>query len=105
MERRGSGIDGLCVGWATADSVLRWHYVKANRIKSAEKLSIRFIWMAAKEIDEFNRAPSTFIEVAGTSLKAALDVSRKLGAVKKEVLLARRRPHLHRGVWGRGMSV
>lgn len=80
------GSTGSCVGWATADSVLRWHYVKANRIKSAEKLSIRFIWMAAKEIDEFNRAPSTFIEVAGTSLKAALDVSRKLGAVKEEVL-------------------
>ncbi len=80
------GATGSCVGWATADSVLRWHYVKAGRLKNAEKLSIRFVWMAAKESDEFTRAPSTFIEVAGTSLKAALDVARKLGAVKEEVL-------------------
>lgn len=80
------GTTGSCVGWATADSVLRWHYVKAGKLKPAEKLSMRYVWMAAKESDEFNRTPSAFIETAGTSLKAALDVARKLGVVKDEVL-------------------
>lgn len=37
--------------------------------------------MASKELDEFTSAPTTFIEPEGTSLKAALDVSRKYGAV------------------------
>jgi len=37
--------------------------------------------MASKETDEFNSRPQTFIEEAGTSLKAALDVVRKYGVV------------------------
>jgi C1A family cysteine protease len=73
---------GSCVGWATADSVLRWHFVTAGRIAEGEKLSVRFVWMAAKETDEFNHRPTTFIEPEGTSLKAALDVARKYGAVR-----------------------
>ncbi len=77
---------GSCVGWATADSVLRWHLVKANRIRQDETLSPRFIWMAAKETDTFVAAPTTFIELEGTSLKAALDVARKFGAVLDSVL-------------------
>src|SRR5687767_2457480 len=32
---------GSCVGWATADSVLRWHLVKAKRIKQDDVLSVR----------------------------------------------------------------
>lgn len=80
------GLTGSCVGWATADSVLRWHFVKAGRIDETQRLSIRFSWIAAKETDEFNRRPTTFIEEAGTSLKAALDVARKLGAVQDDVL-------------------
>ncbi len=80
------GATGSCVGWATADSVLRWHLVKTGRLNTTEKLSTRFVWMAAKESDEYNRTPSTFIESAGTSLKAALDVARKLGVVKDGVL-------------------
>lgn len=44
------GGTGSCVGWATADSVLRWHFVKARRIGRIELLSPRFIWMAAKEL-------------------------------------------------------
>jgi C1A family cysteine protease len=80
------GTTGSCVGWATADSLLRWHYVKAGRIKNTETLSKRFIWMASKETDEFNSSPTTFIENAGTSLKAALDVARKFGEVKENVL-------------------
>jgi C1A family cysteine protease len=80
------GSTGSCVGWATADALLRWHYVKTGRIKQTETLSKRFIWMASKETDEFDTSPTTFIENAGTSLKAALDVARKFGAVKEGVL-------------------
>jgi C1A family cysteine protease len=80
------GSSGSCVGWATADSVLRWHFVKARRLQENEKLAPRFTWMASKETDQFNSAPTTFIEAAGTSIKTALDVSRKYGAVREKVL-------------------
>jgi C1A family cysteine protease len=80
------GSTGSCVGWATADALLRWHFVTSGRIKNTEVLSKRFIWMASKETDEFDSAPTTFIENAGTSLKSALDVARKFGAVKESVL-------------------
>lgn len=80
------GATGSCVGWATADSLLRWHFVKKGIINPTELLSVRFIWMASKETDEFNSKPSTFIEIAGTSLKAALDISRKYGCVTDSIL-------------------
>ena len=80
------GSTGSCVGWATADSVLRWHFVSAGLLMKTERISPRFQWMAAKEIDEFTRQPTTFIESDGTSLKAALDVARKYGAVRDSVL-------------------
>ena len=48
---------GSCVGWATAEGVLRYHFVKANRITQTENLSPRFVWMAAKETDEYNDRP------------------------------------------------
>ena len=73
------GATGACVGWATADSVLRWHFVTANRLSKAQPLSMRYVWMAAKETDNFVTRPTTFIETDGTSLKAALDVARKFG--------------------------
>ncbi len=76
------GDTGSCVGQATADGLLRWHFVQAKMLKQAEKLSVRFIWMSAKETDEFKNRPSTFIESEGTSLKAALDIARKFGCVK-----------------------
>ena len=69
------GTTGSCVGWATANSVLRWHFAKAGRLTIKQLLSPRFIWMAAKETDEFNTRPTTFIETDGTSLKAALDIA------------------------------
>jgi hypothetical protein len=77
---------GSCVGWATADGVLRWHFVNAGRIGKPELLSPRFIWMSAKETDAFITEPTTFIESEGTSLKAALDVARKFGEVRDAVL-------------------
>ncbi len=77
---------GSCVGWATADAVLRWHFVKANRFPPDQRLSPRFIWMAAKETDQYVSQPTTFIELEGTSLKAALDIARKFGEVADSVL-------------------
>src|SRR5262249_13954229 len=70
-----------CVGWATADSCLRWHYVITGRIPGDAALSVRFQWMAAKETDSLTTRPTTFIEPEGTPLKATLDLARKYGAV------------------------
>jgi hypothetical protein len=80
------GSTGSCVGWATGDSVLRWHFVKAGRMPKDHKLSPRFLWMASKETDPSMSQPTTFIESAGTTLKSALDVARKFGAVRDNVL-------------------
>lgn len=80
------GTTGSCVGWATADSVLRWHFVKAGRLGQTTMLSPRFIWMASKETDQFITRPTAFIETEGTSLKAALDVARKYGVVRDTTL-------------------
>jgi hypothetical protein len=80
------GSTGSCVGWATADSVLRWHFVKAERLPTTGFLSPRFIWMASKETDPLITRPTTFIETEGTSLKAALDIARKFGVVRDSTL-------------------
>jgi hypothetical protein len=80
------GSTGSCVGWATADSVIRWHLVRAGRSGRTEKLSPRYLWMAAKETDQFNSRPTTFVEAEGTSLKSALDVARKYGIVKDRLV-------------------
>jgi hypothetical protein len=82
------GLTGSCVGWASADSVIRWHLAMAGRIGKDRKkmLSPRYIWMAAKESDEFTSRPTSFIELDGTSLKAALDIARKFGVVLDSVL-------------------
>jgi len=42
--------------------------------------------MASKETDDYISAPTTFLEIAGTSLKAALDIARKFGTVLDSVL-------------------
>jgi C1A family cysteine protease len=70
---------GSCVGWATADGVVRWHMTKANRIAQTQLLSPRHVWMASKETDVITTRPESFIEGAGTTLKAAVDVARKHG--------------------------
>lgn len=80
------GSTGSCVGWATADAVMRWHLVKKKLLKTNMKLSVRFVWMAAKETDEYYSRPTSFIEVSGTSLKAALDIVCKYGVVTNKIL-------------------
>ena len=79
-------LTGSCVGWATADSVLRWHFVKNNRLKKEQQLSVRYLWMASKETDTDVNYATTFIESAGSSIKAALDIARKFGVVEESVL-------------------
>ncbi len=80
------GETGSCVGWASADGVVRYHMVAAGRLEQSAMLSPRFVWMASKETDEYTSRPETFLEGAGTSLKSALDVCRKFGAVTTDVL-------------------
>ncbi|KUJ68076.1 hypothetical protein ACZ90_22680 [Streptomyces albus subsp. albus] len=80
------GSTGSCVGWATADSVLRWHFVQSGQLRKDDPLSARYVWMAAKETDEFRTEPTTFIEEEGTSLKAAVQLARRYGVVRDSVL-------------------
>ncbi len=77
---------GSCVGWASTDGVARYHLVKAGEIAQPGLLSPRCTWMASKETDEYINRPETFIEEAGTSLKAAMDILRKYGAVPESLL-------------------
>jgi C1A family cysteine protease len=77
---------GSCVGWASTDGIARYHMVKAGKIASPGHLSPRCTWMASKETDTFTTRPETFIETAGTSLKAAVDVLRKFGSVPETLL-------------------
>ena len=77
---------GSCVGWATADGVVRYHMVMANLLPKDQLLSPRFVWMASKEFDEFTTRADTFLEEAGTSLKSAMDIVRKYGTVTDAML-------------------
>jgi C1A family cysteine protease len=61
-------------------------FVTASRLPQATKLSPRFTWMACKETDVFTSLPETMIEGAGTTLKAAVDILRKYGAVPETLL-------------------
>jgi len=80
------GETASCVGWAVADSVLRWHLVEAGRLEPDEPLSARHVWMSAKETDQRDDYPSTFLEQDGTSLKSGLDVVRKFGVALESEL-------------------
>jgi len=80
------GDTGSCVGWASTDGVARQMFVAAKRLPQTTRLSPRFTWMASKETDEFTHRPETMIEGAGTTLKAAVDVLRKYGAVPESLL-------------------
>jgi len=81
------GSTGSCVGWSSTDGVMRYHLVAAGKLGKTELLSPRFTWMASKETDEYVTRPETFIEGAGTSLKAAMDICRKFGVVTDALLL------------------
>jgi hypothetical protein len=79
---------GSCIGWALADSVMWRQLVRARRIGEEQRLSPRFMWMAAKEMrtkqtevsGETPWQPTTFIEQGECDFKSALDVARTFGA-------------------------
>ncbi len=77
---------GACVGFATAEGVLKWYYVKKSMISQKDHTSPRFIWMANKETDTFTAYPTTFLETSGTQTKLALKIARKYGCVLEDVL-------------------
>jgi hypothetical protein len=77
---------GSCVGWAVADGLLRWHFTMSGQLQRGDELSVRYLWMAAKETDELTERPTSFIEPDGTSLKAALKIARGFGVVPAELL-------------------
>ncbi len=77
---------GSCVGWGSTDGVARYHFVKAGKLAQNAKLSPRCTWMASKETDTFTSRPETFIEEAGTTLKAAVDILRRYGAAPETLV-------------------
>lgn len=82
------GNTGACVGWALADGLIRWHLVRKGVLNRDpnDRLSVRYLWMAAKELDEFTEYPSTFLEKEGTSLWGALKVAMKFGCLREQDL-------------------
>jgi hypothetical protein len=80
------GSTGSCVGWGSTDGVARYHFVKAGKLAQTDHLSVRFTWQGSKETDTLTTRPETFIERAGTTLKAAVDILKKYGAVPASVL-------------------
>ncbi len=80
------GGTGSCVGWGSTDAVARYHFVKAGRLAQADHLSVRFTWLGSKETDTLTARPETFIEQAGTTLKAAVDILRNYGTVPAALL-------------------
>ncbi len=79
------GDTGACVGYATG-AVLRFYFVASGDLDAGERLSARYLWLAAKETDELVDRPTTFIESAGTTLKGALDVGRRYGVATDQML-------------------
>jgi hypothetical protein len=88
------GHTGSCVGWALADSVLWRQFVRARKLAETDRLSPRFMWMAAKEMrakltpvkGEPAWHPTTFLEQGMTDVKSALDVARTFGAALEHEL-------------------
>jgi hypothetical protein len=80
------GETGSCVGWAVADGAIRYQMVTAGSLLPDQRLSVRYLWMAAKETDKDVTRPTSFIEPAGTFLKAALHVAQKYGVAEESLL-------------------
>ncbi|MBN2089358.1 C1 family peptidase [candidate division KSB1 bacterium] len=74
------GDYGSCIGWATTD-LREWMYQKSTNGKQI-KLSVRFLWMAAKETDQYEI--NSFVSNAGTSLKTAFQVLKKYGVPEEK---------------------
>jgi hypothetical protein len=77
---------GACVGFGVGDGLIRWHLVQKQRIAKKEFLSVRYFWMAAKEMDEYGQWPTTFLEAEGTSIYAALRMAMLYGCLLEDEL-------------------
>jgi len=91
------GSTGSCVGWATAEGLMRYQLTQAGKLGRDQHVSPRYVWMGSKETDEFTTRPETFIEASGTSLKAAVALCVKLGIVTEDVLPFRLKTTLYGG--------
>ncbi|HEX5103980.1 MAG TPA: hypothetical protein VFV87_09235, partial [Pirellulaceae bacterium] len=80
------GRTGACVGFGVGDGLIRWHLVKKGRLAPEEALSVRYFWMAAKEMDEYGDWPTTFLEEEGTSIWAALRMAMLYGCLLESEL-------------------
>ena len=63
-------LTGSCVGWATADGVVRWHMVRAGKLAENRMLSPRHVWMASKETDSLEPRSPYSASKAGSDLIA-----------------------------------
>ena len=70
---------GACVGFAVAGAL--HYYRNAPSAFTAHRAAPRFLWMASKESDPYNKRPTSFIENAGTYIKTALHVAQQYGYV------------------------
>ena len=68
-------LTGSCVGWASAWGLRYWLYKKETGKK--QNFSVRFVWMAAKEIDPF---PLNIIfPLSGTRIRDAMKIMQRNG--------------------------
>lgn len=79
------GNSGACVGFGTADGLLRYLFTKNKSINPGERLASGILWQAAKETDTFVDQATTFIALEGTSIKAALAFAQAKGIVRESV--------------------
>ena len=82
------GSTGSCVGWATADSVLRWHFVKAGRLARHRPLSPRFVGWPRRRPTRSSTRPTTFIETRGHEPEGG---ARRRAQVRRGARLGARR--------------
>lgn len=75
------GRTGSCVGQAVA-KVLHWHLLNEGVVERPHKRyspSVRFLWQAPKEFDQWIYYPTTMLQASGTYIKTSVDILRKHG--------------------------
>lgn len=68
-------LTGSCVGWAAGWGLRHWLYKKETGKK--QNFSVRFVWMAAKEIDPFPL--NVIFPLSGTRIRDAMKVMKEDG--------------------------
>jgi C1A family cysteine protease len=66
---------GSCVGWASAWGLRHWLHQKESGTK--QNFSVRFVWMAAKEVDPFPL--NVIFPQSGTRIRDAMKIMQKYG--------------------------